>query len=67
MAGMEKKERFFLNKLKMVKNLPLLAKALGMISFEEALEITVNQAVVLGVEEVSFEQAPGRILASDIL
>ncbi len=51
----------------MVKNLPLLAKALGMISFEEALEITVNQAVVLGVEEVSFEQAPGRILASDIL
>jgi len=51
----------------MVKNLPLLAKAFGMVRFEEALEITVNQAIVFGTEEVSFEEAPGRILASDIL
>ncbi len=44
-----------------------MAKVFGMVKFEEALKITVNQAVVFGREEVSFEEAPGRILASAIL
>lgn len=37
-----------------------------MITFEEALKISLNQAVTFGVESVSFEEVAGRVLAESI-
>lgn len=37
-----------------------------MITFEEALKISLDQAVILGTESVSFEEVPGRILSENI-
>ncbi len=37
-----------------------------MITFEEALKISQDQAVVFGVETISFEEAAGRVLAINI-
>jgi len=37
-----------------------------MITFEEAQEITLGQAVSFGVEEISFREVPGRVLAAGI-
>jgi molybdopterin molybdotransferase len=37
-----------------------------MITFEEALKISLNQAVTFGVETISFEGAAGRVLAESI-
>jgi molybdopterin molybdotransferase len=38
-----------------------------MIAFEDALKLALDQAVVLGVESVSFEESPGRVLASPVV
>lgn len=37
-----------------------------MITFEEALKISLNQAVVFGIETISFEEVAGRVLAENI-
>jgi len=37
-----------------------------MITFEEALSVSLNQAVTFGVESISFEEAAGRVLAENI-
>ena len=37
-----------------------------MITFEDALKISLNQAVTFGVESISFEEAEGRVLAGSI-
>ncbi len=37
-----------------------------MITFEEALKISLDQAVTFGVESISFEEAPGRVLAREV-
>lgn len=38
-----------------------------MITFEEALEVSLNQAIMFGVESISFEEAAGRVLAENIV
>jgi molybdopterin molybdotransferase len=38
-----------------------------MITFEQALELSLNQAFSLGVEVVSFEEAAGRVLAENVV
>jgi molybdopterin molybdotransferase len=37
-----------------------------MLTFEDAYQVAINQALSLGVESVSFEEGPGRVLAEDI-
>jgi molybdopterin molybdotransferase len=37
-----------------------------MITFEEAVKISLNQSVTIGLETISFEEAPGRVLAERI-
>jgi molybdopterin molybdotransferase len=38
-----------------------------MITFEEALEISLSQAITYGVEAISFEEVTGRVLVNDII
>jgi len=64
---MEKFNPLFFKKIEKRKILPLKSKIYGMLTFEEALQIAINQASSLGTELVSFEECPGRVLAADIL
>jgi molybdopterin molybdotransferase len=57
---------FFFMDAQKVKNIPLMPNYTVMISFEEALKISLDQAVTRGVESISFEEAVGRILAKNI-
>jgi molybdopterin molybdotransferase len=41
-------------------------KSFVMIPFESALKISLNQAIIFGVESVSFEEVIGRVLAESI-
>jgi molybdopterin molybdotransferase len=47
--------------------LHLTSKYFGMITFDEALKVSLDKAVTYGIETVSFEEATGRVLAEDIL
>lgn len=49
-----------------VKSLPLRQNQSVMITFDEALKISLDQAISFGIESISFEEAPGRILAESI-
>lgn len=63
---MEKKDHFFFMKRKKVKKIPLKPNSFVMITFDEALKISLNQAVTFGVESISFEETVGRVLAENI-
>jgi molybdopterin molybdotransferase len=41
-------------------------KNFGMITFEKALEISLNEAITYGIESISFEEVPGRVLAESV-
>jgi molybdopterin molybdotransferase len=38
-----------------------------MITFDEALEISLSQSVIFGIETISFEEATGRVLAKSVI
>ncbi|MCX6226884.1 MAG: molybdopterin molybdotransferase MoeA [Bacteroidia bacterium] len=52
---------------KKVKKIPLMPNSYVMITFEEALKISLDQAFTFGVESISFEEAAGRVLAEIII
>lgn len=62
---MEKPWAVFQKKL-LNKNLPLQAKSELMISFEEALERTLQEAQFFGQEEVPYLQSVGYVLSQDL-
>ena len=64
---MEKKRSIFFIIIEKSKSIPLEAKNPRMITFEQALEIVLNQAVAKTTEFISFQVAPGRVLATSIL
>ncbi|TSA38893.1 MAG: molybdopterin molybdenumtransferase MoeA [Porphyromonadaceae bacterium] len=63
---MEKIDPVFFMERKKVKKITLVPNSFVMITFEEALKISLNQAVTFGIESVSFEEATGRVLAESI-
>ncbi|MFA6128407.1 MAG: molybdopterin molybdotransferase MoeA [Bacteroidales bacterium] len=38
-----------------------------MITFEEAVELSLNQSITFGIESIGFEESPGRVLAENIV
>jgi molybdopterin molybdotransferase len=63
---MEKRIQVFLNGNQKSKNHTFGPKILDMITFEEAVKISLDQVVTFGIESVSFEEAAGRVLARSV-